>query len=88
MWWWIVEEMYPTISDRIVPGATFQELCMLSAQRRQFSNELVPEEFVDWRLVLLRNPKGPFEQNLSDGRCLVVKEMPQLMAALFRWSRM
>ena len=69
------KEMYPTISDRIVPGATFQELCMLSAQRRQFSDELVPEEFVDRRLVQLRNPKGPFEQNLSDGRCLVVKEM-------------
>lgn len=67
-------EIYPVIADLVEPGVAFADLVWASATLGQFQSDDTVEEMVRQRLERMANPAGPFEQNLSDGRILLVSE--------------
>lgn len=70
--------IYPTITDIIRPGVSFEELLRVSAQRSQYLgiDQHQVETWVHERLERHRHPTGPFEQLLEDGRWLEIVEHP------------
>ena len=67
-------EMYPTISDDIIPGATFERIARLSVERGQYHIDGDPEDWIKERLRRHRESKGSSKQSLSNGRVVLVAE--------------
>src|SRR3546814_1367454 len=67
-------EIYPMIADLVEPGVAFADLVWAAAALGQFQSDDSVEEMVGQRLERMASPAGPFEQNLSDGRILLVSE--------------
>jgi PAS domain S-box-containing protein len=67
--------LYPGVGDRIVPGIRFEEIVRMVTE-----NELIMgtrstiEEEIAWRMAKFRNPEGPFDMRVSDGRWVRVSE--------------
>ena len=71
-------EFYHTIADEIRPGATFEHLVRVSAQRGQYAG-IGPEDVDNWvaqRMGIHHQATAAFEQKLADGRCLEIIERP------------
>ncbi|MGE4281171.1 MAG: ATP-binding protein [Magnetospirillum sp.] len=70
-------DIYPTITDIIRPGVSFEELLRVSASRGQYQG-VDPRKVEAWvreRMEKHRHPKdGAFEQMLDDGRWLEIVE--------------
>ena len=67
-------ELYPAIADLVEPGVAFDDLVWAAAALGQFQSDDTVEEVVRQRRERMAHPAGPFEQNLSDGRILLVSE--------------
>ncbi|MDX2156630.1 MAG: PAS-domain containing protein [Hyphomicrobiaceae bacterium] len=68
-------DLKPLISDLIVPGASFEHMTREGVRRGMFVlNGMDPEAYVALRLRQRRNPTGPYELQLSDGRWILVNE--------------
>lgn len=67
-------DMYGEIADLIVPGVSFEELVRAVAANNLILNTPSPEAYVQSRLQRRRNPQEPFEQQLSDGRWVLINE--------------
>jgi PAS domain S-box-containing protein len=67
-------ELYPAIADLVEPGVAFDDLVWAAAALNLFQSDDTVEEVVRLRRERLQHPSGPFEQNLSDGRSLLVSE--------------
>ncbi len=68
-------EMRADIADMIVPGVRFEDLLRAGAERGLYVDAIGrAEEWIQERIEQHRNPKGPFDQLLSDGRWLQVGE--------------
>ncbi len=67
-------ELYPAIADLVEPGVAFDDLVWAAAALGQFQSDDSVEEVVRQRQERMAHPGGPFEQNLSDGRILLVSE--------------
>jgi signal transduction histidine kinase len=68
-------EMRPEVADLIVPGAHFEDLIRSAAERGSYPDvKLRVEDWVADRMERHRNPRGPFDIELSDGRWLQVSE--------------
>jgi signal transduction histidine kinase len=63
------------IADIIVPGAAFQDMMREGVRRGMYVlNGMDPEAYVQLRFRQRRNPTGPYETQLSDGRWILVNE--------------
>ena len=62
--------------DRVISiGTQFQRIISYAANQGYFVDAVNKgDEWLNWRLLKHRNPHGPFEQQLSDGRWLQVSE--------------
>jgi len=68
-------DLYDRSADRIVPGAAFEDILRAGAQRGQYpSAEGRIDEWVVERMALRRSCAGAFEQQLADGRWLLINE--------------
>jgi signal transduction histidine kinase len=68
-------DMKSVISDIIVPGVSFREMMEEGCRRGMFVlNGMDPEAFVALRMRQRRNPTGPYELQMSDGRWVLVNE--------------
>ena len=69
-------DMYPTSSHlKMVPGTRFEDIVRASAEGGLHVPAIGrPEEWVRERLEAHRNPHGPVEQQMSDGRWLRIEE--------------
>ncbi len=68
-------EMKPLIADLIVPGASFETMMREGVKRGMYVlNGMAPDDFVALRFRQRRNPTGPYETQLSDGRWILVNE--------------
>lgn len=68
-------EMRPEIADLIVPGVRFEDLIRKAHERGSYADDQAStDEWVTQRLDLHRNPRGPFDQQLSNGRWLQISE--------------
>ena len=68
-------DMKPLIADLIVPGAAFGHMMTEGVRRGMYVlNGMVPEAYVALRLRQRRNPTGPYEMQLADGRWILVNE--------------
>ncbi|MEZ5817311.1 MAG: PAS-domain containing protein [Hyphomicrobiaceae bacterium] len=68
-------DMKPLIADLIVPGASFQEMMTEGVRRGMYVlNGMSPEAYIALRFRQRRNPTGPYETQLSDGRWILVNE--------------
>jgi PAS domain S-box-containing protein len=66
---------YPQIADLLKPGVTFEALLRKAAGRGMYpADGKSLEAFIRERLYTHRNPGGPIEQYLSDGRWIQIKE--------------
>jgi PAS domain S-box-containing protein len=66
---------YPQIADLLRPGVAFSALLRKAAERGMYrapASEL--EAFMADRIATHRNPGGPVEQQLADGRWIQIKE--------------
>lgn len=68
-------QYYETLSDRIRPGVTFEELVSLLKERGAIRDEF---DYVERRREFRHKPTGTFMEALSDGRYLQVSEAPTL----------
>ncbi len=67
--------IYSESSDLLVPGAKFADVIRKGVERGQYpAAEGREEEWIAERVDLHQNPKGPFEQQLFNGRWLRVEE--------------
>jgi signal transduction histidine kinase len=68
-------DMSPLVSDIIMPGVPKEEILRESVNRGAFVLKgMDPEDYVQWRLERHRNPSGPVEVELSDGRWIMITE--------------
>lgn len=68
-------EMKPMIADMVVPGVSFEEMMREAVRRGMYVlNGMSPEAFLALRFRQRRNPTGPYETQLSDGRWILVNE--------------
>ncbi|MGE3914326.1 MAG: PAS-domain containing protein [Hyphomicrobiaceae bacterium] len=68
-------DMKPLIADIIVPGVSFEEMMREAVKRGMYVlNGMSPEAFIALRFRQRRNPTGPYETQLSDGRWILVNE--------------
>lgn len=68
-------QMRTEIADLIVPGARFEDIVRTAAKRGGHADAIGrEEEWIAERIERHRNPTGPFEQKLSNGRWLQVNE--------------
>ncbi|BEU95681.1 EAL domain-containing protein [Acidovorax sp. DW039] len=77
------EEIYPWLKGHLAPQIPFRELLMEKA--RHHLENASPEEQLRWveqRVAVQRNPQGPHEQGLPDGRVIQVTERPTPDAGL------
>jgi signal transduction histidine kinase/CheY-like chemotaxis protein len=65
---------YPSIADRLVPGADFLSLVQASVVDWALEPDVTREAAIADRLARLRDAAGPWEQRLADGRVLLVGE--------------
>ena len=75
----IFNEQYRTFysrsADLMVPGASFEEIIRGGVARGQYQEAIGrEEEWIAQRLAAHRNPGGPIEQQLDDGRWLRIEE--------------
>jgi signal transduction histidine kinase/CheY-like chemotaxis protein len=68
-------QIFTTIQDIIKPGAPFEQLIRVAAQRQQNIEALAaPQTWIDERLRTHRAAEGIFEHHFSDGRWIMVTE--------------
>ncbi len=68
-------EIYPGVADVLQPGARFEDVIRVCAERdERHPDGMTVEEYVRWRVELHRSLSGPFEYHLNDGRCVLVSE--------------
>ena len=68
-------DMKPLIADMIVPGVTFQEMMQEAVKRGMYVlNGMSSDAYIQLRFRQRRNPTGPYETQLSDGRWILVNE--------------
>jgi PAS domain S-box-containing protein len=68
-------DMSPFVSDVIMPGVPKEEILRESVKRGAFVLKgMDPEDYIQWRLERHRNPTGPVEVELSDGRWIMITE--------------
>jgi PAS domain S-box-containing protein len=68
-------EIYAISADLIVPGVSFEDILRKGVERRQYASAVGrEEEWIRERLAQHRNPDGPIEQRLPDGRWLRIAE--------------
>jgi len=67
-----IADIYPLAADVFVPGVSF-ETCMRTGQWSPGDGE-DKDEWIRERLAYHYDPKGTFEFNLTDGRCIRVEE--------------
>jgi len=68
-------EMKPLIADMVVPGVSFEEMMREAVRRGMYvMSGMTPETFLALRFRQRRNPTGPYETQLSDGRWILVNE--------------
>jgi PAS domain S-box-containing protein len=68
-------ELYPGITDTIVPGTPYAAIARAAAERgiiRAAAGRV--DEWLEWRLALHRDPSGPHLQEQSDGRWIQISE--------------
>lgn len=65
----------PLVSDVIMPGVAKVEILTESVKRGAFVlNGMAPDDYIAWRLERHRNPTGPVEVQLTDGRWILIQE--------------
>lgn len=65
----------PKVTDVISPGVSKLEILRKSTERGAFVlNGMTQEQYIEWRLEKHRNPKEPYEIQLTDGRWLLITE--------------
>jgi signal transduction histidine kinase len=65
----------PLAADVIMPGAAKEEILRASTMRGAFVlKDMLPEEYIQWRLERHRNPREPIEVQLTDGRWILIAE--------------
>ncbi|MGA9853189.1 MAG: EAL domain-containing protein [Gammaproteobacteria bacterium] len=70
-----MRRMYPEIAAVLVPGRKFQEILEASLEREQFSlSGAGREEWLRERLLAHQRATGSIEQQLSNGRWVLIKE--------------
>lgn len=63
------------IADLIMPGASFQAMMAEGLRRGMYElNGMTPEAYLALRFRQRRNPTGPYETQLTDGRWILVNE--------------
>jgi signal transduction histidine kinase len=68
-------DMKPLIADLIVPGASYETMMRESVRRGMYVlNGMSPEDYLALRFRQRRNPTGPYETKLSDGRWILINE--------------
>ena len=68
-------EMRTEITDLIVPGANFEEVIRIAAERGSYAAaNMSADEWIAYRLDRHRNPRGVFEQQIRDGRWMQISE--------------
>ena len=68
-------EYNPHIADLIVPGKTFEEMLQIGVERAGYNmGGRSSEEFLAWRVQQHREPQGPYDVQLADGRWIRVHE--------------
>jgi len=68
-------EMRSEIADLIMPGVRYEVLLRAAAERGRYPNAAGRvDDWVRERVEQHRNPQGSFEQHLSDGRWLQIRE--------------
>jgi len=68
-------EYHAPIADILVPGITYEEFVSKGAERGLFADAAgCIDAWVARELDNLRNPRGPYEQRLKDGRWLKVSD--------------
>ena len=68
-------ELYTSAgSAGIETGQRFEDIMRRTASRHIVDATEDPEGWIDWRVARHRNPGGPFEQQLVDGRWVLVGE--------------
>ncbi len=68
-------QMRAEIADLMKPGVAYEHLLRVSVERGQYTEAVGREEaWIQQRLEQHRNPQGPFEQQLADGRWLQINE--------------
>ena len=72
----IYQDMYPTSSHlKVAPGTRFEDIIRASAEKGLHTPAVGrTEEWIRERLEAHRNPRGPVEQKMSDGRWLRIEE--------------
>ena len=67
-------EMYPEIADLLVPGVLFADLARAVAERNVVRGTGPPDAYVQERLHHRRQQSAPLEQQMNDGRWVLVNE--------------
>ena len=68
-------EIYPSIADLMVPGTPFESILRRSAARNLVDRDKQSaDEWVAARLAAHRNPRGPIEQRMNEGRWVRINE--------------
>ena len=62
------------IEDMLVPGTSFEEITRAAAERGLYGNDVSIDDAVEARMARHRDPSGPIEQQLKNGRWLLVNE--------------
>jgi len=69
------EEIYPWLKGQLAPQVPFKELLKEKARRHlEKASEEEQQRWVEQRVAVQRNPQGPHEQGLPDGRVIQVTE--------------
>jgi len=78
-----IADIYPLVADVFVPGVSFETCMRAGVDKGQWGpgDGEDKEEWIQERLGYHYDPKGTFEFNLSDGRCIRVEEKKHRMAA-------
>lgn len=68
-------EIYGLSADLIVPGNSFEQIIRAGAERGEYADAIGRvDEWVAERMQRHRDPSGPIEQHLTDGRWLRITE--------------
>jgi PAS domain-containing protein len=67
-------EFYPEISELLIPGVSFAELARAVAERNVVRGTGPPDAYVEKRLHERRRQALPLEQQMADGRWILVSE--------------
>ena len=68
-------DLFPSIADDLVPGARFEDLLRKEIlQQHMFEMESDADAYLERRLALHRSPREPFEQQMRNGRWILINE--------------